>query len=530
MAWSEQFINALGSTSISVEYRLEFLRIGNSVGRALTIRSQGNDILKIAQGSVQISGTRVIPQRWNVSFGQFSLSVVGDIRRLTERVRRGQLAQLSCRFPTQTEFQRLAIGSLNSLSGSRNTFTLEFNDLLTALSNSLDARAGVAFSTTNPPHFQLFYKAGLTSTVRTAFTVGDTTLDVVSDAIFQRKTSSRGLIKCHASASGTDFFLFFTGSGGNTLTGISSTVYPAGFPAPQNLQVGDTVTALVWLEGAPFDIFGSIVTSTGTGTNGILDDYPAEWSIGGGVSNSLWDYSDSSKQVRVIQRSDGGIYEWGYYIESPPTNGVRYLTDLAAGLGQWPVFRMGLLSWRACTDPTGVQTGIEIVVAAELGDRDIFSIVRHEFYNRDVPTIYRTSRVIYNQSGGSHYSGSNYDNNQVRSLPAQKRIERNGTSLYLAEQSGSDNRNQAGLMDLARMRGWDLFESEKIVLRVNLRFAYLVAGDIIEVTSKYLTGAFDPLGYSFSGRRLMVCACDFNIDEQNCTLTLAMISRRLFND
>ena len=63
MAWSNQFRNALGFTSISVEYKLEFLRIGNSVGRAITVRSSGNDILKIANGSVQVSGTRVIPQR-----------------------------------------------------------------------------------------------------------------------------------------------------------------------------------------------------------------------------------------------------------------------------------------------------------------------------------------------------------------------------------------------------------------------------------------------------------------------------------
>ena len=528
MAWSDQFRNALGFTSISVEYKLEFLRIGNSVGRAITVRSSGNDILKIANGSVQVSGTRVIPQRWGVSFGQFSVSVVGDIRMITDRVRKGQLAQISCKFPTQTGYERLAIGALTNISGSRNNFLLEFNDLLTALSNSLDARAGVAFSSTNPPHFQLFYKAGLTDTVRTAFTVGDTTLAVNSNAIFETKTGSRGLIKCTASASGNSFFLFFTGKGTNTLTGISSSVYPSG--SPENLQVGDTVTALVWLEGSPFDIFGSIITSTGNGTNGILDDYPEAWSIGGGVSNSLWDYSDSSKQVRVIQRSDGGLYEWGFYVDTPPSNGVRYLTDLATTLGQWPVFRMGLLSWRACTDPTGVQTGIEIVVAAEIGDSDIFSIVRHDFYNRDVPTIYRTSRVIYNQSGSGHYSGQIYDNNQVRSLPAQKRIERNGVSLYLSDQSGSDNRNQAGLMDLKRMQAWDLFESEKLVLRVNLKFAYLVAGDIVELTSQYLSGAYDPVGYTFRRRRLMVFACDFNIDEQNCTLTLGMISRRLFND
>ena len=528
MAWSDEFISTLGYTSLSVEYKLEFLRVGNSVGRRALILSSGNAPLKIAKGSVSISGTRVIPQRWNVSFGQFSLSLVGDIRMITNQVRKGQLAQLWCRFPGQTGFEKLAIGSLRSMSGFRNQFVLQFNDLLTALSNTLDARAGLALSTTNPPHFQLFRKAGLTTTVRTAFTVGDTSLDVLSDSIFQRKTSSRGMIKCTASASGNSFYLFFTGSGGNTLTGISATTHPAG--SAENLQIGDTVQALIWLEGSPFDIFGGIITSTGNGTNGVLDFYPQEWSIGGQVSNSIFDVTDASKQVRVIQRSDGGLYEWGFVVDTPPTNGIRYLTDLAAGLGQWPVFRMGKLSWRACTDPTGIQTSLEIVVAAEIGDNDIFSLERHEFYNPDIQTIYRTTRLTYNEAGSAHFSGTNYNNSQVRSLPAQRIIDRNGAALYLHDQSGSDNRNTAALMDLQRLRGWDLFETEKIVLRVNLRYAYLVAGDIVELSSNYLSGAFDPIGYTFRRRRLMVAACDFNIDAQNCTLTLVMISRRIFND
>jgi len=528
MAWSLQFRNALGSNSLTVEYRLEFLRVGNSVGRAVTIFSAGNYPLKIANGSVQISGTRIIPQRWNVSFGQFSLNVVGDIRYITERVRKGQLAQLSCRINGQTNFQRLAIGALTSISGSRASFTLQFNDLLTALSNSLDARAGQAMVTTDPPHFQLFYKAGLTTTVSSAFTVGDTSLQVVSDAIFKRKTGARGLIKCTASASGNSFFLFFTGSGSNTLTGISATTHPAG--SAENLQVGDVVTALIWLEGEPYNIFGSIVTSTGSGTNGVLDVYPEEWSIGGSVNSNLWDYYDGINQQRIIQRSDGGAYQWGFYIDTPLTNGIRYITNLAAGLGQWPVFRMGMLSWRGCTDPTGVQTDIFTPVSAQIKDNDIFSIQRHDFYNPDVPTIYRTSRIIYNEAGSGHFSGQTYDNSQVRSLPAQKIIQRDGSSLYNHDQGGSDFRNQASLMDLKRMASWDLFSTEKIVLRVNLRFAYLVAGDIIELSSNYISGAYDPLGYTFRNRRMMVAACDFNIDEQNCTLTLVMISRRIFND
>ena len=110
MAWSDEFISTLGYTSLSVEYKLEFLRVGNSVGRRALILSSGNAPLKIANGSVSISGTRVIPQRWSVSFGQFSLSLVGDIRMITNQVRKGQLAQLWCRSTSTRRPRRSAHG------------------------------------------------------------------------------------------------------------------------------------------------------------------------------------------------------------------------------------------------------------------------------------------------------------------------------------------------------------------------------------------------------------------------------------
>ena len=73
MSWPEEFISSLSARSLSVEYRLEFLRFGYHVGRRVVINSSGNFPLKIDRGSVQISGTRIIPQRWNVSFGGFSI-------------------------------------------------------------------------------------------------------------------------------------------------------------------------------------------------------------------------------------------------------------------------------------------------------------------------------------------------------------------------------------------------------------------------------------------------------------------------
>ena len=161
MGWSLQFVGALNSSSLSVRYKLSFIGVYNSLGKPFDIYDDSGEI-QIARGSVRIVGTRIIPQRWSVSFGGFSLQLAGDIRSILPKMRRGQIATLSCSV-NNSEFQMLAIGSLSTLSGQRGLFSLGFKDLLSALQNSLDTRAGTALSDTDPPKFALFYEVGRTT-------------------------------------------------------------------------------------------------------------------------------------------------------------------------------------------------------------------------------------------------------------------------------------------------------------------------------------------------------------------------------
>ena len=79
MSWDLQFVGALNSRSLYVRYRLEFVGVLNSLGEPFSIEEDQGGI-QIARGSVRITGSRVIPQRWSVSFGGFSLQLSGDIR------------------------------------------------------------------------------------------------------------------------------------------------------------------------------------------------------------------------------------------------------------------------------------------------------------------------------------------------------------------------------------------------------------------------------------------------------------------
>ena len=187
MSWNSDFIARLDDASISARYRLSFIGVLNSLGEPFEVFDDRGDV-QIARGSIRITGTRVIPQRWSVSFGSFTLQLSGDIRSILPKMRRGQIAVLSCSI-NGTAFQNLAIGSLDLLSGQRGLYTLGFRDLLSALQTSLDTRSGTVFSDTDPPRFSLFYEVGRTTTTTSDFLVSDTTLNL-TDASFFKKAGS----------------------------------------------------------------------------------------------------------------------------------------------------------------------------------------------------------------------------------------------------------------------------------------------------------------------------------------------------
>ena len=70
-----------------------------------------------------------------------------------------------------------------------------------------------------------------------------------------------------------------------------------------------------------------------------------------------------------------------------------------------------------------------------------------------------------------YYSGGVYNGSRVDSLPALSEIERDFSLYYLGD---PDNRQSQALQDLRRLRVWDLYISERLSVKLPLRFATLV--------------------------------------------------------
>ena len=516
MSWDLQFVGALNSATLYVKYRLEFIGVLNALGEPFAIEEDQGGI-QIARGSVRITGSRVIPQRWSVSFGGFSLQLSGDIRSILPKMRRGQIAVLQCSI-NKRGFRNLAIGSLDTISGQRGLFSLGFKDLLSALQTSLDTRAGTVFSDTDPPHFSLFYEVGRTTTSTSSFGTSDTTLNL-TDASFFKKAGSKGIARITNGS--VDFYVFWTGSTSTTLTGCTTATYNN--KSRDVAGSGSTVRYCAWLQGEPYEILASILTSTGTGNNGEFDVYPVEWSIGGKIDKQIFDVSDAKRASKEITRSTGADYDIGFAVESPLSNGLRSIVDIFLTVGIFPVYRQDSISIRACTDPEGVDTRKTPDIRAEISDYDIIDILQHDFFSPDIANIYRTTYVKYNFTN-VYFSGGVYNGSRVDSLPALSEIERDFSLYYLAD---PDNRQSQALQDLRRLRVWDLYISERLSVRLPLRFATLVAGDIVTFRSDYVEHLYDTVDPIFKGRYCMVLGCDYSIDAQECTVTLGIPSPKM---
>mgnify|MGYP003627573497 CR=1 FL=1 len=532
MGWSPDFIAGLGSGSIVPEYELRFIDVSGSVGRQVTIGSSGihtpspTSAIKIDAGSVQVQGTSVVPQRWAVSFGGWSVGLTGDIRKVAFSLRRGQFTELWCRLNGFSGFERVAMGSLDNISGSRGIWRLTFRDLISAFQNSLSS-----FMSGGYDKFQIFNRAGISTETDATWATSDSTMSVVNVNDWDLPTGAAALVQCFTSPT-TYFFAQFTGKAAGELTGVSGVDYPIGNVAVGTLSSGSTVKYVPWIQGKPWIILGRLLTSTGTGSNGPFDKYPDHWALGGKIDEAVFDYYDARENNTLIKRGDGSNkYLWSHAVELPWANGFRDLVTLSSEAGQWPVQRQGYVSWRGCSDPTGLEMGYEPRVVAHLDTSTIHQIISHEFYNSAVSTNYAATaaRVIPVTSGSSGriVGSTNFSLNRVPSLPYRKEIERDLRFLYADDDgTGADERADMGQGDLNRMKGWDLYPSEKLVLRVSLKYAILCAGDVVEITSGFLSGLYMGSGKSFNAQRAMVLNCSYVIGSASCVLHLGILSGR----
>ena len=521
MSWSTAFISKLFQPEITPVFKLEFVDLGNGIGRDFVVYSHGQGNLKIGAGGVSVNGVSVVPSRWSVAFGGFTVSVVGDASQMLDAIARGSYANLYCEIGS-SGFERIAAGQLYGIrrNGFEPKLTLQFVDLLTAFQNRTDSNVGAvpSPSTSNPPRQDLFYELGTFRSVVGTWSVGDTTLTLTNTDGIRRETSKNGLVKCFQTSSSTPFFLEYASSTSTTVA-TSPNSGQAAFPSTTsavNLSNagGSFVVLCAQIDDHPTNILGKIIESTGTGNNGSLDTLPVEWSVGGVFGVGLWDTIDAELQQTYITGSTTTNYKWRFLLDEPLTNGIRDILNTASNVGQWMVFRQGQLSWRGCQDPD--EAGF---VAGQLGDQDIFQVVSHDLFDPVQQQVYPISTLEYSSTvplNSLERNSIGISSGRLASFPAERQIKRTAQALY----SPDTNEADLALGDLNRMSSWDHFTFERVTLRCKLVTSQSVAGDILEITSERIHG----LKGAYLNQRVMVLASSFDFSSNSSTITVGSIT------
>jgi hypothetical protein len=505
MSWSQSFIESLSSPSKSVSYILRFL--GSSLDYRL---SNGETIgiggeIRLGSADVTIESSSVTPVRWSINFGGFTVSVQGDLRPvLSKGFIRGAMAELLV--VRNGSRNRVCIGQLRTIRGVRNVWTLEFVDFLTAMQSRL---------TTSPSKGQFWYNAGTTAEVTTSFNYSsDTRLYLDDVTIFEKETGANGIIKVVDSVHGEeDYWLWdsktVTGGTAGYLNIVQTGAYPS-LSSHEHLHVGDVVTSLARLRGRADYIFARTVMSTGSGSQGSLDDYPLGWGFGAKFNPNLFSVQELNEYYNKGIKPNASEHILELIISEP--GNITSLLDAFLTIGIWPVWRQNTLALRACHNPNDVTHHI---VVDHITDRDIISIAEHSLYSPSQSSLFGQSRLRYYDGG---YRVRVFSGQSIETIPAETSIERDASLIY-----DIDYGKYMSEKDISRLRSWDGRPYEELTLVVTEKHAVLCSGDIVEISSSYIYGIRESSN-TYSHRRAMVLAVRWSPSRSTVTLSLAVMS------
>jgi hypothetical protein len=526
MGWSTGFITALSKQQVAPTYRLKFDTI--SMLGTVNITSTSR-VAAIGREGPTISGQRCIPQTWNITFGSWSVPVVGDISQFFPSIRKGSFAELYCTINGIEE--RITCGQLRNIKVNRNRFIFEFVDLISMLGSNYELQPGTG-TAADPDPFTLMYATNKETFPTSIWSGGSGTfpsqLHLNDLRLFSRETSQNGVVLC-VPASGEEFILLWSSktitSGNAGYLTLAHTyqpttkIYPTVHP-PVTLQTTDKVYTANYLQGFPADIFAKLLlSSTGVGTT--FQKYPPEMNSHISLGADFFDTQDAHSYKPFFKRDANVDYEIGYVVKSPLTNGWRSLVQKFAKAGHWPVWRQNSLSYRLCVNPTDSYNR----VVMNINDSQIFSVMNHDLFATDQRnTFFRTGIIYQNKEGITNTRSVTTLTTEVPSLPVQSENTRDNQDLYKPDPfTATSDRFDLADADVDRMRIWDLWPWEKLQLNVTIKHAQLCCGDLVTLSSQLLYGVNEAGNKNtYTSRRALVIGVDYNISQGTCILTLAI--------
>jgi hypothetical protein len=437
------------------------------------------------------SGQSVSLRSWKSSAGGLRVELSGaDVAQFVARaIPRGMIAQLKIGFQGMefSEWGTVGLYQFRGLSGSRNSWSMDFNDALSALQSI----PGAHLST------QFMKEAGSTTTLTGDWSLGIDDMDVVSTANFEKDSgaAARGVIYCEPSyADAVPFYMKYESKTSTKIDDIVhvdvfGTTRPAGTP----LETGDTITSIGYVNAIVPDIMHMMLFGGLAGASTM----PANWNMGINFHGADTVHSSDLNEWRARWLLYTG-FESEFLTDAPLENPYRGLEDFLSKFGSWLVIKEGRLSWRfvQAIVPYGDHGAYSISETHEITDQDIAGEETYDLYHSDCPVEYYSVRY----AGRLTYWYDSPSGTGTGTDPAAFRLDHESSTAVYDEGTATTNRDNASANIRQRLTPWytRIPDSMKLVL-AGWKFADLVPGDVVSLKSDYIYNMVNGMTVGFLG-------------------------------
>jgi hypothetical protein len=482
---------------------------------------------------LRTAGQSVRLRDWTLNTGAFSFALTSTkpgAANLPFTPHRGMHVQLRMGFAgawAGAGYEVIARGMIDNITHDGDTWWVQCRSMLDAL------RTRYSDLTASVDEAQFFSSVGTTTTTSAPWdsAVGDD-LPVSELSIFEKNalTGAVGVAKVEGdSAAGRDAWWFVYSaksgaSGSGTLTASGSNDW-FGNSTGVEYPSGTIVTHYGVLSGKPWTLFARILRSTGAEDSSGLDTLPKEWGcslpsylVAGG------DITGHTTHPAVADISP----KWTPFVLVPIDDMLQWVQQGLGQLNMWPVVLEDQISVRMAYD----YRAHDPLVVDFIDDDWIASIDAHDFYHTE-------AELEFLKVGGARDAvGALYSlkGDQPISRPWLERYEKtiaaNGLTVSGTENSpdgrtcwssGTSETTEDSRTMTTRAHTWytRIPEMLKLTCRT-LRYAPLVPGDLVSVTSRHIIGR-DGL---FDEEVCMVTGCTPDWLRGQVTLDLARLPRR----
>lgn len=482
MAWSERFkqrLEAGGAPMFALDFQAPDLLSDTLTEERFVLHSHdapaSDRHIAHAIESVDGSGQRISLRRWESSIGGLRVNLAGSnvAQLVAKRIQRGMMAELKVGFEgfRYEEFQTCGLYVYRGLSGSRNNWSIEFDDLFTAFQGP----ASVASS-------ESFYEdAGTRTTLIQFWDTTDASL-LANTSGFEKDATSgaKGLMLCQPSG-GDEFYLKWTSKTSLSFDVVNSNALNtilSDMSGPPSVSPGDAITSIGYVNDPVPDVAHKILFGSAVGSSTVV--MPSNWHMGLNVNSHNFNRDDFERWKNRFTGTYANFLA-DFIVPSPLENPFRGLEEFMASFGAWLVIKEGGLSWRFVQQIVGGSDFSAKYCAENLiTDDDIVSEDGYQVYHQDAPVEYFQVRF----NAGAAGAGRAGINEPVRTMPASFALDHASRAFSFGSSSNLD-------LALSNMRHrlapwYHRIPDEMRLTLKGWKFAELVPGDVVTLQSDYI--------------------------------------------